>query len=166
MIKLVLLATADRALSAQLVDIMNTDSVLAQALGGLQPCTTDEFIQSNTAWSVRCSAEIFAIVLDERAVGMMSLSHQNVAERTARIGYFLGSSYWGNGYTGEAFRQMLEYAREKGFLSVSASIKPDNAASLRIWEKHGARMQAEETRVRVRISFAGPPGEEITDNEE
>ncbi|MBU2702947.1 RimJ/RimL family protein N-acetyltransferase [Sporomusaceae bacterium BoRhaA] len=58
-------------------------------------------------------ADMFAIVLGEKAIGTISLSHQNTINHTARIGYWLGSAYWNKGYASKAFQLILDQAKKR-----------------------------------------------------
>ncbi|WP_406541265.1 GNAT family N-acetyltransferase; N-acetyltransferase [Clostridium ljungdahlii] len=88
----------------QLIEILNTDNVLQEKLGS-RKCiiSKDEFIKHNNEWSENTNSEIFAIVLNNNAIGMISLSYQSVEEKKAKIGYWIGSRYWGKGYASKAF---------------------------------------------------------------
>ncbi|ADK15309.1 GNAT family N-acetyltransferase [Clostridium ljungdahlii] len=126
----------------QLIEILNTDNVLQEKLGS-RKCiiSKDEFIKHNNEWSENTNSEIFAIVLNNNAIGMISLSYQSVEEKKAKIGYWIGSRYWGKGYASKAFSQILEYAKRKEIKYLSAKIVKDNLASRKIWAKYGAKME-------------------------
>ena len=96
---------------------------------------------------------MFAIVLDKLAIGTISLSHQDVINRKAQIGYWIGSNYLGNRYASEAFSQVLNFAKLKRIDYVSASIKDDNLASKRIWQKYGAKIEIFNKRYPVSIDL-------------
>jgi len=96
---------------------------------------------------------MFAIVLDKLAIGTISLSHQDVNNRKARIGYWISSNYWGNGYASQAFSQVINFAKLKRIEYVSSSIKDDNLASKRIWENYGAKIELINKRYFVSIDL-------------
>lgn len=125
----------------QLIWFLNQDDRLLKALGSDNPVkiSKQSFMESNKKWAAEKCADLFAIVLEKRAIGMISLSHQDNVAHTAQIGYWLGSSYWNKGYAGKAFQLVLGLAGEKGMKCVSASVKEDNPASGNIWKKHGAQ---------------------------
>ena len=136
----------------QLVEIMNTDKVLKCALcSNENEISIEEFIQHNRKWSSSRKADMFAIVYNGAAIGVISLSHQNFEEKKAQIGYWIGSKYWGKTCTTQAFSNVLEFARKKGFKYVTASIKSDNFASKRIWEKQGAKIEFDNSRFNVKL---------------
>lgn len=126
----------------ELVDILNNDSKLKNVLNLEENKISKlEFIDYNAQWCNKNNAEIFAIVLNDIAIGTISLSHQNIKERKAQIGYWISSKYWGNGYTSCAFSQVLNLAGEKGIKYISATIKDDNIASKKIWVKNGGKIE-------------------------
>ena len=68
--------------------------------------------------------------------GMISLSHIDEKLRTARIGYWVGSRFRNKGICSEAFRMILEIARDKGIVEFRSDIDKDNVYSLKVWEKY------------------------------
>ncbi len=125
-----------------LVEMLNTDNLLQDALGSKKSkISTKEFIQYNNEWCKSTNSELFAIILNNIPIGIISLSHQNREEQKAQIGYWIGSKYWRKGYTSIAFHKMLDYAKNKEIKLITAEIKEDNLASKRIWEKNGAETE-------------------------
>lgn len=138
----------------QLVDILNNDNRLRYALSSDEnEISKSEFIDYNDQWCNKNNAELFAIALNDIAIGTISLSHQNIRERKAQIGYWIGSEYWGNGYTSCAFSQVLNLARKKGIKYLSATIKDDNIASKSIWIKNGAKIEATDDKLKAFITL-------------
>ncbi|GAA0121715.1 MULTISPECIES: GNAT family N-acetyltransferase [Clostridium] len=143
----VFIKTIDDNYAIELVDILNNDSRLKDALNSEGKISKLEFIEYNNQWCNKNNAELFAIALNDIAIGTISLSHQNIIERKAQIGYWISSKYWGNGYTSCAFSQVLNLAREKGIKYISATIKDDNMASKRIWIKNGGKIETKDKKV-------------------
>lgn len=138
----------------ELAQILSGDTKLQNAMGSKKVKNTgNEFIAFCKEWAFSNNADMFAIVLDKLAIGTISLSHQDVNNQKARIGYCICSKYWGNGYTSQAFSQVLSFAKLKGIEYVSASIKEDNLASKRIWEKYGAKIELINNRYLVSIDL-------------
>lgn len=86
-----------------------------------------------------CGSVNFAITLSSTAVliGAIGLS---VSPRhdLAELGYWIGKSYWRNGYGTEAARAMVDYGFAQMHLNrIQADYLPRNAASGRIMEKVG-----------------------------
>lgn len=135
----------------QLVDILNYDSLLRSALGSKSDFKAEDFRRETIEWSKKNNADIFAIILNNSSIGMISLSHQDLNQNTARIGYWICSKYWGEGRTSIAFKQLLQVARNKRIDIVSASIKVDNLASRRIWEKNGANIKLKDSKYVVEL---------------
>ena len=125
----------------RLIWFLKHDDCLVKTLGSDNSIkiSKQNFMEINQKWAAEKCADLFAIVLGEKAIGMIALSHQDIVNHTAQIGYWLGSSYWNRGYAGKAFQLVLGLAEEKGMKCVSATVMEDNLASRKIWEKHGAQ---------------------------
>ncbi|MCC6190867.1 MAG: GNAT family N-acetyltransferase [Anaerolineales bacterium] len=84
----------------------------------------------------------FAVVLrlpDERLVGQCGLTVLPPG-RDAFLWYALCRDYWGQGYTSEAARAVLDYGFERaGLQRIFAECHPDNLASARVMQKIGLR---------------------------
>lgn len=128
----------------QLVGLLNNDGALATQLGSNNAVKLSErkFLATVQKWRLAKQTDMFAIVLNGDAIGVISLSHQNLIARTAQIGYWIGSAYWGKGYASEAFELVLAQAKRKGIQCVTSTIRNDNTASKRIWDKYGATVNA------------------------
>ncbi|WP_454052952.1 GNAT family N-acetyltransferase [Clostridium sp. Marseille-Q7071] len=138
----------------QLVDILNNDYGLKNALDSSEnKISKSEFIDYNKQWCQNKNAEIFAIILNDIAIGIISLSHQDIKEQKAQIGYWISSKYWENGYTSCAFSQVLNLARKKGIKYISATIKSDNIASKSIWIKNGAKIEETNDKLNALITL-------------
>lgn len=131
----------DVSLLAELVSILNEDRELLVFLSCdvIKNISVEDFISQNKKWSDENQAELFAVMLEERAIGMISLSHIDKNNKRAQIGYWLASAYWNQGYASQAFSQVLVMAKNKGLESVSGSVPMDNIASQVIWKKFGAK---------------------------
>jgi [ribosomal protein S5]-alanine N-acetyltransferase len=65
------------------------------------------------------------------------------APRTGEIGYWLGEAHWGRGIAGEAVRVACPLAMDQLSLDrLRAVVRESNAASVRILERSGFRMQS------------------------
>src|SRR4030043_243088 len=96
-----------------LVNILNNDRKLIKRLGGgkkLLSCA--KFIADNKQWSEKNKAQIFAIIMNRNAIGLISLSRINKITRSAKIGYWITSKYWNKGYVSDAFSQILNLAKK------------------------------------------------------
>lgn len=132
--------------SGRLVWFLNHDDCLADALGSNSSIkiSKQNFMETNKKWAAEKCADLFAIVLEKKAIGMISLSHQDLVSHTARIGYWLGSKYWHKGYAGKAFLLILELAKRKKLKYVCSTVRADNIASRKIWEKYGTEKVLED----------------------
>lgn len=125
----------------QLVRILNNDEKLNQSLGKQgKKMTLAQFKNKNVSWQKNNQAQMFAIMLKNRAIGMISLSHINLKTKKANIGYWLASKYWGKGITTRAFEQILEIARKNKLKYLSCTVHKDNKASLAIWRVFKAKI--------------------------
>lgn len=142
MITIVPMDKIDIQNTLRLVNYLNNDMLLLKKLGKRnKPIALNEFIDGNREWSRSRKAEMFAINLDGCTIGSISLSHQDNENKSARIGYWISSAYWGRGYTTKAFHLVLLLAQERNIVRVTASIQEDNIASRRIWESAGATIE-------------------------
>ena len=138
----------------ELAQILNMDIKLKNAMGcKIVKTTGNEFITFCKNWARKQKADMFVIILDKVAIGSISLSHQDVNKRSARIGYWISSNYWGNGYTSQAFSLVLGFAKLKSIQYICASIKEDNLGSKRIWVKNGAKVELLNNRYNVSIDL-------------
>jgi|GEM_PF-1233165 len=119
----------------QLVLILNCDKKLNQSLGNQKnKITVKQFKFKNKAWAKDNQAKIFAIMNKNHAIGMISLSHINLKNKKANIGYWLTNKHWGKGITTEAFKQVLAIAKKNKIKYVSCTIAKNNKSSLGIWQ--------------------------------
>ena len=87
----------------------------------------------------------FAVLLKEnqRVIGNISLmpySESRFAknEKQAEIGFWLGYSYWGNGYMTEACKKLIEYGFEEcGLECIWCAHNLENHNSMRVQQKSG-----------------------------
>lgn len=81
----------------------------------------------------------FAITVDKRAVGSISVFLQTDIERVSgELGYWLGKPYWGRGIMTPAVRAMTAYTiKTFGLSRVFAIISSNNIGSMRVLEKAG-----------------------------
>ena len=85
----------------------------------------------------------FAITVEDRAIGCLSLSRQsNIFWRTAELGYYLARSWWGHGLATRAVRQACDLAfQSTDLLRVFALTISSNPASCRVVEKAGFHLE-------------------------
>lgn len=88
--------------------------------------------------------QIFAIVIDGKAVGSIGLHPQNdIMEKNIELGYFLGEPFWGRGIITEAVKKMVAYGFQN-FDVVRIYGRPfgTNVASQKVLEKAGFTLEA------------------------
>ncbi len=100
----------------------------------------DVYISSVAARATQVS---FGIDVAGEAVGTVSLMlGEDIARRTAEIGYWLGRAHWGRGITTAAVRAVTTYAFATLALDrVFAMPFAENRASLRVLERAGYRCE-------------------------
>lgn len=122
-------------------ELLATDSRLAQALGmALPPPDPDgsAYLAALTRWCAEHDAVSYAVTVSGDAVGLLSISRLADSDGAARIGYWLASSWWGQGVMSRAFALALAEARRLGLRSASGFVEHGNVASERIWQRHHA----------------------------
>jgi len=89
-------------------------------------------------------ATLFAIVIDEKAVGSIGFYLKTDVERiTAELGYFIGEKYWNRGITTEAVKQITQYAFTNFPLhKIYATPFDFNIASHKVLQKAGFELEA------------------------
>ena len=137
-----------------LVEILNNDIKLQKSLErDPEKISSDQFISHNEEWRKKNNAKMFGIILDDAAIGMISLSHINNQDKKAKIGYWITSKYWSQGHASDAFKQTLNIAKETGIKFISCSIPKDNKASKKIWEKFGASFEEKDDKIMPLINL-------------
>jgi len=134
--------------SNDLVSILNFDKKLKKELKSQRKnITIKDFVEYNKKWAIKNNAQIFAIVLKNKAIGSISLSYISMQNKTARIGYWLASDYWSKGYVSQAFKLILDLAKKMKLENVSSTIEKENKASRRIWEKYQAQFTEKNNKI-------------------
>jgi len=127
---------------AELVPLIGTREVAATTLRIPHPYTAQDAREYIAKAKVDCDGQVRrAITLrtDGRLIGGIGLAVDEQHQH-AELGYWLGISYWGNGYATEAARAMLHYGFETlGLQRVFALHFAHNPASGRILQKLGMR---------------------------
>jgi RimJ/RimL family protein N-acetyltransferase len=94
------------------------------------------YIEHVAARSVQTS---FGIVVEDEAIGSISLMlGDDVARRSAEVGYWIGRAFWGRGIVVEALRATTQYAFDSlGLVRVFAVPFATTTRSARVLEKAG-----------------------------
>lgn len=82
----------------------------------------------------------WAIVPDalDEPIGTIGVVHQDATLEIAHIGYCIGSRWWRQGYTSEAFMSVIPYLfDEVGFNRIESQHDPENKASGLVMQKCG-----------------------------
>lgn len=134
--------------------LLSYDNKLRSALGNHQDrrmVSLEEFLKNITEWQQRTHSRSYTVVLEDEAIGLISLSHMDGT--TARIGYWLSSNQWCHGYATRAFSMVLKIAKELGVKTVKATIEPTNLASIRIWQNKGAHIDKHGDQLEVTLDI-------------
>lgn len=78
--------------------------------------------------------------VDGRPIGICGLAKRDFLD-DVDIGYAFLPEYGGQGYAYEAAQGVLAHARELGLKRLVATVVPENAASIRLLEKLGLRLE-------------------------
>ena len=121
---------------------LNNPKVLNNLRDGLPyPYTendAEDFIRAMLS-ADKDSTFAFAITLDDKVIGSIGVFRQdNINCKTAEMGYYIGETYWGNGYMTNAIKQVCEYVFENtDIIRIFAEPFAHNTASCRALEKAG-----------------------------
>ena len=155
------LQTVGKQQATDLAEMLCNDHLLRQDLGikdDEKPARQD-VLEKLDDWCSRTDSVSAAIVHpDGKAMGLISLSHIDDLDRSACIGYWIGSAVRGKGHTSEAFRLILEFAKVNGIRSVRATVDQENQPSLRIWRRYHA-MEDETPEGKIRCTLNLETGE-------
>lgn len=88
--------------------------------------------------------KVFAIDINGEACGAIGIFPQeDIHEKCAELGYWLGQPFWGNGIATEAVKQMIEYGfKTFDIIRIYGIVFSRNPASARVLEKAGMAFEA------------------------
>ena len=101
------------------------------------------------AWIAERDAEgpVLLVVHREttQPLGLILLFEEAVGDGVeVRVGYLLAELAWGQGYGGELLDGLVTWCRERGVVrSIIGGVAPENAASIRLLERHGFVLDGE-----------------------
>lgn len=99
---------------------------------------------------------IWCIELAEigEAIGSILVTRLNEKDCIARVGYYIGSAFWNNGYVTEALRAVIEFLFDRvGVVKIECEYDVTNIASGRVMEK--CSMKLERLRKRGAVNNSG-----------
>lgn len=140
----------------EMVSLFSSDEILRKELGlnTTEFSAEDEF-EFVMDWSRKKNAEQFAIRYGDELAGMISLSHIDLENKSARTGYWIGSEFRNKRICTEAFRLILGLAKSKGIEVLESDIDKDNISSLKIWEKYKPEItEKSEKQVSVKMNIS------------
>ncbi len=85
------------------------------------------------------SQQVFAIEVNGNLCGVVGLVlQQDVYEKSAEIGYWIGEPFWGKGIASEAVKLMTDFGfNELNLRRIYAAVFEFNIASMKVLEKNG-----------------------------
>jgi RimJ/RimL family protein N-acetyltransferase len=87
---------------------------------------------------------VLAITLDNKLIGNLIAEKFNYNNKTLELGFWIGKSYWGKGYTTKALKLFLRIIIKKFKpKKIFAYHKKNNPASGRVLEKAGFKLEGE-----------------------
>ncbi|MDA3839436.1 MAG: GNAT family N-acetyltransferase [Candidatus Delongbacteria bacterium] len=90
------------------------------------------------SWCESHKAEMYSIFKDDIFIGLITISRIDVKNKSARLGYWLGSEFRQKGYSSIAYRKMLDKVPSMGINKLNGSVLVSNLPSRLLWENHGA----------------------------
>lgn len=125
-----------------LASLLNNKRILDNLRDGLPfPYTeNDALFYINSCISADKAANFcFAIINDGEVVGSLGVfRQQNIHNRTAELGYYIGEEFWGRGITTEAVRiACKQIFANTDIVRIYAEPFAENVASCRVLEKNG-----------------------------
>lgn len=94
---------------------------------------------------------VFAIISkqEQELIGEISL-HLDRSKEGAELGYWLGESFWNQGFTKEAMAAVLQFGFEQlKLVTISASCDEDNIASHKVLEHNGFKLAPANGKTRI-----------------
>jgi RimJ/RimL family protein N-acetyltransferase len=105
----------------------------------------ETFVRAAIASAREQPRSVFELAIVElstgQVVGACRLCVKAWLHRRADIGYILRRDRWGRGYASEAASLLLGLGWDLGMHRIEATCHPDNAASARVLEKAGMRLE-------------------------
>lgn len=82
---------------------------------------------------------LLGVYLEDRLIGW--LNDTEICGDTMELGWVIHPDLWGQGYATEAVSAALKVLHQKGFRCIYAGAFSENAASLRVMQKTGMKLQ-------------------------
>ncbi len=124
--------------ASDLVRILQTDAELQAVLGSHGHIDASSFLRTCEEWMERQDGQTYCLLLGDMPIGTISISRKGLEQGCARVGYWLSSAKWNQGYATKAFDLIIDEAKANGDSKLVATIPKTAAASVRIWRKNGA----------------------------
>lgn len=116
---------------------------------GLRESFPNPYTETEARWWLKHFAdyparENRALEFAGRAIGGVALHRlEDVYQKTAEVGYWLGEPYWGKGIATEALGALTRHAWDQtDFVRLQGGVFGGNRASMRVMEKSGYHLEA------------------------
>lgn len=131
---------------AALAAMLNNKNILDNLRDGLPyPYTASDAEEYITAMlsAEKTKTFAFAITLNDMVIGSIGVFRcDNIHNRSAEMGYYIGEQYWGNGFGTSAVEQVCKYIfTNTNIIRIFAEPFSHNTASCRILEKAGFTLE-------------------------
>jgi RimJ/RimL family protein N-acetyltransferase len=139
-----------------MVSLFSSDDIVRTELGldnsEFSAAEEFEFVQD---WCRKKNSESFEIRYGGEFAGMISLSHIDLVNKKAGVGYWIGSRFRCRGIGKKAFELILDIAKSKGLEILQSDIDRNNLFSLKIWQKFSPEIsEKNEKQVSLRIKIS------------
>jgi len=103
--------------------------------------TAADFLTKVESWEKRKNGETYAIVVNTRPVGIISVHPSPDDSSCGKVGYWVGSEYRDKGYCTDTLQQLAVVAEQHHIHTVSGTTVDANASSCRVWQKLHAQCE-------------------------
>jgi len=100
-----------------------------------------EFLKKQQEAIARGETHQYSIFCEGKIVGGIGLKLEG--KKIGELGYFVGKKFHKKGIATEAAKQVLEIARQKGFIGIKATAHPLNVPSRKVLEHTGFNLVGE-----------------------
>ena len=123
-----------------LIVILNTDKTLIESIrSGRAPRSVVEFEEYYDTMSKRNGAKVYAIVQDDRAIGLGMLAYRDYVGNSARLSFWIGTNYMNPKSVDEAFNLLMDEAIQMGLDAISGVMTDQDTWLIDVWSRYGGR---------------------------
>lgn len=127
--------------AADLSHILAADNILKDQISSTFSGPESIFHKETINWISKKSSFTYSVLHQNVSIGLASIVPDSSAPTHCSIGYWLGSTFWNQGFGSQMFAQLLSLASSKHFSLASALIANSNIPSLRLWLKYSPTVE-------------------------